>query len=412
MTMERKGLAFAPTSTGTMALATLLTVSAMGFSACKPSGSSSRPVVGPATENAPTQVRAGAVTPRTRAAALSLTGTLVGDRQSQLTPLVAGRVEAVLVERGDTVRAGQPLMRIRDVDFRSSAESASASLAQARARLGEAGPGRDPNALPEVQAARANAELAQDVLRRTEQLATNGSVSDQELQRARSSAAAAAAQYAAAQNNARGAIAALRSAQVAVSQTSRAVADSVVRAPFDGEVAERTINVGEYVTPQRAVVTIVRTDPLRMELQVPQERLAMLRRGQRVTLRVDAFPDREFAGEIRYISAAVRADTRALVAEAVIPNSDGALRPGLFATARIELDRQETVFEIPTDAILSEAGVHRVFVIGADRRIQERVVTIAERMGANTLIERGLNAGERVAMGRLDRLADGSLVTE
>lgn len=412
MTTERKGLALAsaPTIARAMALATVLATS---FAACKPSGSSTRPVVGPATENAPTQVRAGAVTPRTRAAALALTGTLVGDRQSQLTPLVAGRVEAVLVERGDIVRAGQPLMRIRDVDFRSSAESASASLAQARARLGEAGgAARDPNVLPEVQAARANAELAQDVLRRTEQLASNGSVSDQELQRARSSAAAAAAQYAAAQNNARGAIAALRSAQVAVSQTSRAVADSVVRAPFDGEVAERTINVGEYVTPQRAVVTIVRTDPLRMELQVPQERLAMLRRGQRVVLRVDAYADREFTGELRYISAAVRADTRALVAEAVIPNSDGALRPGLFATARIELDRQETVFEIPTDAILSEAGVHRVFVIGADRRIQERVVTIAERMGATTLVERGVNAGERVAMGRLDRLADGSLVTE
>jgi RND family efflux transporter MFP subunit len=407
MTTKTKALAGVG-SRGT-ALAVLFATSIF---ACKPSGTPARPLVGPTNENAPVQVRAGAVTTRTRAAALALTGTLVGDRQSQLTPLVAGRVEAVLVERGDVVRAGQPLLRIRDVDFRSNAEGASASLAQARARLGEASAGRDPNALPEVQAARANAELAQDVLRRTEQLSANGSVSDQELQRARSSSAAAAAQYAAAQNNARGAIAALRSAQVAVSQTSRAVSDSVVRAPFDGEIAERTINVGEYVTPQRAVVTLVRTDPLRMELQVPQERLGMMRRGQRVVLRVDAFADREFTGEIRYISAAVRAETRALIAEAVIPNTDGSLRPGLFATARIELDRQETVFEIPTDAILSEAGVHRVFVIGADRRIQERVVTIAERMGANTLIERGLNTGERVAMGRLDRLADGSLVTE
>lgn len=380
--------------------------------ACKPGARAAGPNVSPASDTSPVQVRAAVVQARSRAAALSLTGTLVGDRQSQLTPLVAGRVEAVLVERGDTVREGQPLVRLRDVDFRSNAESASASLAQARARLGEAVSARDPNALPEVQAARANAELAADVLRRTEQLAANGSVSDQELQRARASAAAAAAQYSAAVNSARGAIAALRSAQVAVSQTSRSVSDSVVRAPFDGEIAERTINVGEYVTPQRAVVTLVRTNPLRMEVQVPQERLAMLRRGQRVVLRVDAYPDREFSGELRYISAAVRADTRALVAEAVIPNDDGALRPGLFATARIELDRQETVFEIPSDAVLSEAGVHRVFVIGPDRRIQERVVTIVERLGNSVLVERGLSAGERVAMGRLDRLADGSLVTE
>jgi RND family efflux transporter MFP subunit len=393
-------------------LALSAVISLFALTACKPGGQTARPNVGPAAENAPQQVRSAAVEARTRAATLLLTGTLVGDRQSQLTPLVAGRVEAVLVERGDTVRAGQALLRLRDVDFRSNAESASASLAQARARLGEASAGRDPNVLPEVQAARANAELAADVLRRTEQLAGNGSVSEQELQRARSSAAAAQAQFAAAQNNARGAIAALRSAQVAVSQTSRAVSDSIVRAPFDGEVAERTINVGEYVTPQRAVVTIVRTDPLRMEVQVPQERLGMLHRGQNVRVRVDAFPDREFAGEIRYISAAVRTDTRALIAEAVIPNSDGALRPGLFGTARIELDRQENVFVIPADAVLSEAGIHRVFVIGPDRRIQERVVTISERAGTNVLIERGLAAGERVAMGRLDRLADGVLVTE
>jgi RND family efflux transporter MFP subunit len=384
----------------------------MAATACKPGAPSARPSVGPSADTGPIQVRPVAVNARTRAVTLSLTGTLTGDRQSQLTPLVAGRVEAVLVERGDTVRAGQPLLRLRDVDFRSSAESASAALAQARARLGEAGPGRDPNALPEVQAARANADMAADGLRRIEQLAANGSASDQDLQRARATSAAAQAQYSAAVNGARGAIAALRSAQVAVSQTGRAVADSVVRAPFDGEIAERTINVGEYVTPQRAVVTLVRTDPLRMEVQVPQERLGLLRRGQRMTLKVDAYPDREFSGEIRYISAAVRADTRALVAEAVIPNTDGALRPGLFATARVELDRQETVFEVPSDAVLSESGVHRVFVVGADRRVQERVVIIAERLGQTVLIERGLATGERVALGRLDRLSDGALVTE
>jgi RND family efflux transporter MFP subunit len=372
----------------------------------------SRPALGPSTDSAPVQVRPAAVNARTRAASIALTGTLVGDRQSQLTPLVAGRVEAVLVERGDKVREGQPLLRLRDVDYRSSAESAQAALAQARARLGEASSGRDPNALPEVQAARANADVAADALRRVEQLATNGSVSDQDLQRARAQSAAAAAQYAAALNGARGAIAALRSAQVAVAQTGRAVSDSVVRAPFEGEIAERSVNVGEYVSPQRAVVTLVRTDPLRMEVQVPQERLALLRRGQRVVLRVDAYGDREFAGELRYISAAVRTDTRALVAEAVVPNGDGALRPGLFATARVELERQETVYEIPSDAVLSEAGVHRVFVIGPDRRVQERVVVIAERTGQTVLIERGLQAGERVALGRLDRLSDGAMVVE
>jgi RND family efflux transporter MFP subunit len=343
---------------------------------------------------------------------LLLTGTLVGDRQSQLTPLVAGRVEAVLVERGDVVQAGQALVRLRDVDYRSSAENARASLDQARARLGDVMTDRDPNVLPEVRAARANADLAADALRRTEQLASNGSVSDQELQRARAQAASAQAQLAAAVNSARGAIAALRGARAAVAQTGRAVSDSIVRAPFDGEIAERPVNVGEYVTAQRSVVTLVRTNPLRMEVQVPQEKLGLLRRGQSITVRVDAFRDREFVGQIQYISAAVRAETRSLIAEAVIPNLDGTLRPGLFAQARVDLNEQETVYEVPADAVLSEAGIHRVFVLTPDHHVQERVITIADRVGQVVSIERGVQANERVVLGRLDRLTDGSSVTE
>lgn len=371
-----------------------------------------QPGVGPSVDQGPVSVRPVAVIARTRASSLTLTGTLVGDRQSQITPLVAGRVEAVLVERGDVVQSGQALIRLRDVDYRSSAENARAALDQARARLGEAATGRDPNALPEVRAARANADVAADVLRRTEQLATNGSVSDQELQRARANNAAAQAQLAAATNGARGAIAALRGAQVAVTQTGRTVADSIVRAPFDGEIAERPVNVGEYVTAQRSVITLVRTNPLRMEVQVPQDKLGLLHRGQAIRVRVDAFTDREFMGQIQYISAAVRADTRSLIAEAVIPNADGALRPGLFAQARVELDRQETVYEVPAEAVLSEAGIHRVFVITADHRVQERVITIANRVGQTVFIERGVEANERVATGRLDRLGDGATVTE
>ncbi|MDP3277270.1 MAG: efflux RND transporter periplasmic adaptor subunit [Deltaproteobacteria bacterium] len=390
------------------ALAMCLTAS---LSACK-KPEAARPLLGPAQDNTPVSVRGVAVVARTQAASYALTGTLIADQQSQLTPLVGGRVERVLVERGAHVTAGQPLLRLRDVDYRSSAENAQASLAQARARLGEAATGRDPEQMPEVQAARANSELAADMLRRTEQLAGNGSVSDQELQRARANAAAAAAQYSGALNGSRGAIAALRSARVAVAQTSRSIADSIVRAPFAGEIAERFVNVGEYVTPQRAVVTLVRTNPLRIELQVPQERIAVFQQGQQVHLRVDAFPDREFTGEIRYISAAVRADTRALIAEAVVPNDDGALRPGLFATARVDLSRQETIFEVPADAVVSSAGVHRVYVIGEDHRVQERVITIRSRTTERVTVDQGLANNERVALGRLDRLSDGALITE
>jgi RND family efflux transporter MFP subunit len=157
--------------------------------------------------------------------------------------------------------------------------------------------------------------------------------------------------------------------------------------------------VGEYVTAQRAVVTLVKIDPLRMEIQIPQERFAQVRPDQAVEVRVDAWPERVFRGTLRYISAAVRADTRALVAEAVIPNAERVLRPGLFATARISLGTQRAAVAIPARAVLSEAGTNRVFVVrtAACRACGAGGDAARPRDGDQVLIERGIAPGEQVA---------------
>jgi RND family efflux transporter MFP subunit len=369
-----------------------------------------QPVV-TAGESAPVHVTSAVATPRQIPLTLALTGTLTPDQQSEVTPLVAGRVTEVLVERGSTVRAGDELLRLRDVDYRSSAASASAQLEQAQARLGLANGHFDPESTPEVRAARANRDLAEDALRRAQQLAQTGAISDQDLQRATQSAAAAREQYTSAVNNVRAAFFGYQNARVAVDQSRRNVNDSVVRAPFDGEIAERRANVGEYVTPQRAIVTLVRTNPLRIELQIPQERIPFVQRGQQVDLHVDAFPDRTFHGTISYISAAVRADTRSLVAEAVVPNDDHVLRPGIFTTARLHLNRTQDAVVVPPTAILTEAGTSRAFVI-ENGRIEERVVTVAERNPNEIVIDSGLHPNDRVATSNLDRLGDGARVTE
>ncbi len=369
------------------------------------------PVVVGSSDAAPVRVTAAVAVPREVPITLALTGTLVPNQQSDVTPLVGGRVEAVMVERGQAVRAGDELMRLRDVDYRSNAASASASLEQAQARLGLANGRFDPDRTPEVSAARANRDLAEDALRRVQQLAQSGAVSDQDLQRATQQAAAAREQYTAAINGVRAAFYGYQSARVAVDTTRRNVNDSTVRAPFDGEIAERRANVGEYVTPQRAVVTLVATNPLRIELQIPQERIPFVRPQQHVDLRIDAFPTRVFSGTLRYISASVRADTRSLIAEAIVPNDDHVLRPGLFVSARLHLDRSETVVSIPPAAVLTEAGTSRAFVI-VNGRIEERVVTVSDRTPTEVLISSGIAANERVATSALDHLGDGSRVTE
>ncbi|MBI5515296.1 MAG: efflux RND transporter periplasmic adaptor subunit [Deltaproteobacteria bacterium] len=378
----------------------------------RPAEGSSAPGGG-SEAGAPVRAHSALATARELPLTLAATGTLVPDQQSAVTPIVAGRVMEVFVERGSQVAAGAPLLRLRDVDYRSNAASAAAMLAQARARLGitdGTGP-FDPEATAEVRAARANRDLAEDALRRSQQLAGTGALSDQELQRARAQATAAREQYQAALNNVRGAWHGYQQARVAVDQANRAVGDSIVRAPFAGEVAERSANVGEYVTPQRAVVVLVKVNPLRMELQIAQERIAFVRTNQAVELRVDAFPDRVFRGTIRYISAAVRTDTRSLVAEALVPNEGGVLRPGLFATARVDLGQRRQAVLVPQRAVVSEAGSSRVFVL-EQGRASERVVSVAERLDNDVVLERGVNAGERVLVDNLDRLSDGARVQD
>ena len=396
---------------------TLLALGALPLAGCKkptadgPGGAA--PVSLTAENAAPVRVTLATAQARQVPDVLSATGTLVPDQQSQVTSLVPGRVTAVLVERGSQVREGDPMLRLRDTDYRANAATASAAVGQARARLGlDATNGRfDPEAAAEVRAAAAQRDIADDGLRRAEQLHAGGSMSDSEYQRTLLQATAAQEQYRAALNGTRASFFAYQQAREALATAQRSVADSVVRAPFSGEVAERMANVGEYVTAQRAVVTLVKIDPLRMEIQIPQERFAQVRPDQAVEVRVDAWPERVFRGTLRYISAAVRTDTRALVAEAVIPNPERVLRPGLFATARIALGTQRAAVTIPARAVLSEAGTSRVFVV-VNGRAQARVVTVLERQGDLVTIERGIAPGERLATDNLTRLGDGVAVTE
>jgi RND family efflux transporter MFP subunit len=343
---------------------------------------------------------------------LALTGTLLADEDSRLAPVVPCRVVEVLVERGDHVEQGQPLVRLRDVDLRLQAASARAQLAQARARLGIT-PGARPPApedTPEVRTAAASLALAEESLRRSEELATRGVLPAQQLDEARARAAQARDQHAAALQGQRAAIAALGAAEAQASLASSALSESLVRAPYAGEIAERMVSPGEYVTMQNPLLLLVRTDPLRLEVQVPQERFSAIHQGQRVHLSVDAFPDAPFAGEVRYVSAAVDRASRAVVVEAVVPNPDGRLRPGMFAEARLELGAERNVAVVPPSAILTAAGVSRAFVV-RDGRIEEHVVTVLERSGTEVVVGQGLSGGETLATSELDRLTDGSMVT-
>jgi RND family efflux transporter MFP subunit len=201
----------------------------------------------------------------------------------------------------------------------------------------------------------------------------------------------------------------LEAARARVALARKAMSDTAVRAPFSGLVAERTASVGDYVTRGTPVATVVRIDPLRVELTVPEQAMSRVQVGQPVRLSVDAYPGETFTATVRFVSPALRSDQRALVVEAVARNADGRLKPGLFATASIGQSSSQPALLVPASAVETVAGTSRLYVV-KDGRAEERIVTLGDAVGERVEITTGVSAGEVVAAEPRGRIADGMAV--
>jgi membrane fusion protein, multidrug efflux system len=150
-------------------------------------------------------------------------------------------------------------------------------------------------------------------------------------------------------------------------------------------------------------------NPLRVQLTVPEQFISAVSIGQPVGFVVDAYAGRQFEGRVQYVSPALQADQRALTVEAIVPNPKGELKPGLFATARIEQQARTPGIVVPASAVQTSGGTSRVFVV-KDDRVEERIVSTGQTVGDTIEITKGLTSGERVATTNVAQLVDGSAV--
>lgn len=339
------------------------------------------------------------------------TGTLMAEDQAEVAAEIAGRVVASPVERGTAVAQGDVLIRLSPAEADAQASEAEANAAQIEARLGiKPGGEIDVDAVPEVQNAKAGFELAQNEFNRIRSLLEERVVSQSEFDQRRTQMEAARQQYESAKNGAAQQYQALQAARARVALARKAVADTVVRAPFAGLVAERLATTGDYVTKGLKVAVVVRVDPLRVQLTVPEQFVSAIAVGAPVNFEVDAYPGRQFTGKIRYVSPALEANQRALTVEAVVANPNRELKPGLFATARIEQPQRTPAILVPASAIQTTAGTSRVFIVNGDH-VEERIVTVGQTVDTNVEISNGLKAGERVATTNVAQLSDGAKVS-
>jgi membrane fusion protein, multidrug efflux system len=207
------------------------------------------------------------------------------------------------------------------------------------------------------------------------------------------------------------AIAACQTAMVKLKILEKALEDTTIRAPFDGWVAEKLVSVGEQISSgmqATKVVTLVRIDPLRLSLTVPQQSVGFIQPGQTVRFEVDSFPNRKFEAKVRYIAPVVTNDTRSMLVEALASNPDGELFPGMFATADLESKKQKPGVYVPVRTVQKMGEVARVFVV-LDGIAHEQVVALGEEEDGKIEIRSGLT-GKEVLVAQPERVHDGDKV--
>jgi len=382
-----------------------LTLAAAFALAC---GAGSEPAAAPGPS--PVEITAEQAKEESIGRMLRVTGTLNADEEAEVAAETTGRVIGTPVERGSRVSEGSPLIVLSPTEAQAAASDAEASVSQLEARLAiEPGGAFSIDTVPEVAAAKATRDLAEAEFGRIRSLLDQRVVSQAEFDQRRTQVEATANQYRAARNAAQQQYRMLEGAKARLTVARKALADTVVRAPFAGLVVERKVSVGDFVTRGTKVATVVKVAPLRVELTVPEQSAGLVRADEPMRLQVDAFPGRYFDGHVRFVSPAFRPDQRALTVEAVVPNDDGALKPGMFASAEILLPADAPSVVVPAAAVVTEAGVSHVFVV-RDAAVEQRMITSGITVGGRTEVRQGVAAGETVATSRLGALTDGARV--
>lgn len=370
------------------------------------------------------------------------TGTFIAEESSQIAPVAPGRVISTPVDVGAHVGKGDIVCELdpRDAQLRldqtrAQLAEATANVRQMQSRIGLSsaqGGTFDPDKVPEVAAARANnesalanARMATADAQRYANLAVTGDVSQSALQRARTQQETAEAQvnagkqqYEAAANAARQSsemistsLATLDSVKAQVAQAEKSLADTKIRAPFDGFITARPVAAGEYVALADKIATIVRIGTVKLDLQTPEQRASLAHVGDKVVARVAAFPNREFEGRVIAVNASVDPNSRAFILEAAFENHDAALKPGMFATARVQLPGTASAVFVPKQAVLRDKTTdsNQVFTV-SDGKAHLRVVAIQDSTDTEVRLASGIAGGEIVATSKLSELFDGALV--
>ncbi|MBY0493831.1 MAG: efflux RND transporter periplasmic adaptor subunit [Cyanobacteria bacterium] len=321
---------------------------------------------------------------------LEVTGVVApeGSRVAEVRPLARGLITAVSVRLGDRVKAGQPLLTYDNIELgerlgeffeaRAGLQQAESDLAvrQRQVERAEALIGQQAISQQVLDLRRAEFKNAQSAVNRAqatmdridEQIHRFG-LTDAELEKLGPDTA---------------------------ETNHRAATLATIRAPFDGVITTYDVALGEIVEPQRALVTVANLDTVWILADVYEKDLARVPASGEVTVKVDAYPDRTFKGQLTYVSDVIDPKSRSAKVRSVVQNPDGLLRLDMFARVAIPTKDQQQALAVPVDAIQRIDGQPAVFVRESETRFRRQNVQLGLQAGNMVEIKAGLKGGETI----------------
>ena len=286
---------------------------------------------------------------------------------------VAAEVARVHVQEGERVQSGQPIATLETADLNARVDREHAAVAEGRARL----------------------DLARKNQANNKALLEKSFISQNA--------------YDSVHNAVQVAEANVKSVEAQAAIAERALADAQVRAPFQGIVAKRFVNVGDKVSADMPVAQLVDLSRLELEAQLPVNEIPFVGVGQRIAFRVDGFPNREFGGKVERINPSAEAGSRAISIFVSLPNPDGSLKGGMFAHGVLNTAAGTEVDVIPAGAVNEEGGQSFVYVLKGGK-IERRTVTLGVRSKERGLVEvrEGLEKGVSVITAKAQGLKPGA----
>lgn len=304
---------------------------------------------------------------------ITLTGSIEGETSATVSAKIAGRIEQVLVQDGQRVTAGQPLVTLESVELANAVRMAQDAVTRAQA----------------------NYDNVQADYQRYLTLYQQNAISRQMLDSVETRLKVAQAD--------------LSSAYANLSSARQQYGYATVTAPVDGIVANKTATIGQVVAAGMQLLTVEDINNVYAVVNIEQKDMGAVRVGQTAEITVDAYPDRTFTGKVAVINPAAGTSSRMFRTKIAIDNAEGLLKPGMFVKVQLITGEEASVLTVPQAALFQKQGLYYVYVVDGDKAVR-RQVEIGAPLGDYIEIKSGLTAGQLVAITNVNKLKDGDAV--